>query len=254
VRWGSPIYPGKHAVERASQPAFIMATSGEAVTNAELEARSNRLAHLLRARGLARLDHYAIFMENNARYLEGCVASPSETGQQFCLTILTSETFRRQTYPPRDADSDPEAVFRRVLRCGRSVALRTVVAFDNHHIPRGVRSTQGFRMCVLGRVPASECRLVVLELQNYSTAGHATFHDGAASSACNETAAEFCNYWPGRVLVGLIAIWIRDIHLEDPISFVRHRSGVLFTAAALAHLMRAPLTKSRQTGRRAETG
>jgi hypothetical protein len=32
-----------------------MATSGEAVTNAELEARSNRLAHLLRARGLVRL-------------------------------------------------------------------------------------------------------------------------------------------------------------------------------------------------------
>lgn len=58
-----------------------------------------------------------------------------------CLTILTGQTFRGRTYPPRDADSDPEAVFRRVLRCGPSVALRTVVAFDNHHIPRGVRST-----------------------------------------------------------------------------------------------------------------
>lgn len=68
------MYPGKHAVERANQPAFIMANSGQAVTYAELEARSNRLAHLLRAQGLAPLDHFSIFMENNARYLECCVA------------------------------------------------------------------------------------------------------------------------------------------------------------------------------------
>jgi long-chain acyl-CoA synthetase len=44
------------------------------VTYAELEAGSNRLAHLLRNRGLKRLDHYAIFMENNSRYLEACGA------------------------------------------------------------------------------------------------------------------------------------------------------------------------------------
>jgi long-chain acyl-CoA synthetase len=51
-----------------------MAQSGETVTYAELEARTNRLAHFLRNRGLKRLDHYAIFMENNARYLECCGA------------------------------------------------------------------------------------------------------------------------------------------------------------------------------------
>jgi long-chain acyl-CoA synthetase len=51
-----------------------MAGTGEAVSYAELEARSNRLAHLFRKRGLKRLDHYAIFMENNNRYLECCGA------------------------------------------------------------------------------------------------------------------------------------------------------------------------------------
>jgi long-chain acyl-CoA synthetase len=51
-----------------------MAQSGATVTYAELEARTNRLAHFLRNRGLKRLDHYAIFMENNARYLECCGA------------------------------------------------------------------------------------------------------------------------------------------------------------------------------------
>ena len=68
------MYTGKHAHLRPLQPAFIMAGSGEALTYAELEARSNRLAHLFRARGLRRLDHYAIFMENNSRYLEACGA------------------------------------------------------------------------------------------------------------------------------------------------------------------------------------
>src|SRR3954452_15630647 len=68
------MYPGQHARLRPLQPAFIMAATGETVTYRELEARSNRLAHLLRKRGLERLDHYSIFMENNSRYLEACGA------------------------------------------------------------------------------------------------------------------------------------------------------------------------------------
>src|SRR5574342_354303 len=68
------MYAGRHARERAGQAAFVMAGSGEAVTYGEYEARSNRLAHLLRNRGLKRLDHYSIFMENNSRYLEACGA------------------------------------------------------------------------------------------------------------------------------------------------------------------------------------
>jgi len=68
------MYTGKHAHLRPLQPAFIMAETGEAVTYREMEARANRLAHLLRQRGLKRLDHYAIFMENNSRYLEACAA------------------------------------------------------------------------------------------------------------------------------------------------------------------------------------
>jgi long-chain acyl-CoA synthetase len=68
------MYPGIHAKPRADQAAFIMAQSGEAVSYAELEARTNRLAHFLRNRGLQRLDHYSICMENNARYIECCGA------------------------------------------------------------------------------------------------------------------------------------------------------------------------------------
>ena len=68
------MYTGKQARLRPLQPAFIMASTGETVTYRELDGRSNRLAHLFRSRGLKRLDHYAVFMENNGRYLEACGA------------------------------------------------------------------------------------------------------------------------------------------------------------------------------------
>lgn len=68
------MYPGHHATAHPDRAAFIMASTGETVSYAELEARANRLAHLLRAHGLKRLDHFSIFMENNNRYLEACAA------------------------------------------------------------------------------------------------------------------------------------------------------------------------------------
>jgi long-chain acyl-CoA synthetase len=86
------MYPGHHAAARAKEPALIMAQSGEVVTYAELEARSNRLAHLFRAHGLRRVDHYAIFMENNARYIE-CCSVGARTGLYYtCVnSFLTPE-------------------------------------------------------------------------------------------------------------------------------------------------------------------
>ncbi len=86
------MYAGKYAQQHADRPAFIMANTGEAVSYAELEARSNRLAHLLRARGLQRLDHYAIFMENNSRFVEACMAG-ERTGLYYtCVNAyLTAE-------------------------------------------------------------------------------------------------------------------------------------------------------------------
>jgi len=86
------MYPGTMVKSRPQQPAFIMAQSGESVTYAELEKRTNRLAHFLRANGLRRLDHFAIFMENNARYVECCGAG-ERTGLYFtCVnSYLTPE-------------------------------------------------------------------------------------------------------------------------------------------------------------------
>ena len=68
------MYPNTDAVDYAERAAFIMASTGETVTYEAFNARSNRLAHLLRAAGLRHQDHYAIMMENNDRYMEACAA------------------------------------------------------------------------------------------------------------------------------------------------------------------------------------
>ena len=69
-----------------------MASTGEEVTHAELEARANRLAHALRDHGLAPGDHYSIFMENNDRYLEACAAGERSGLYYTCInSYLTAE-------------------------------------------------------------------------------------------------------------------------------------------------------------------
>ena len=86
------MYPGKYAQEHPGKAAFIMAESGEVVSYGDYGARCNRLAHLLRARGLKRLDHYAIFMENQVRYMESCGAGERSGLYYTCVnSYLTAE-------------------------------------------------------------------------------------------------------------------------------------------------------------------
>jgi long-chain acyl-CoA synthetase len=86
------MYPGKYAHTQPDHPAVIMAGSGETISYGALEARSNRLAHLLRARGLARLDHFSIFMENHPRYVECCAAGERAGYYYTCVnSYLTAD-------------------------------------------------------------------------------------------------------------------------------------------------------------------
>ncbi len=63
-------YPGHWAQTTPERPAVIMSGSGETVTYAQLDERSNRLAQLLHGAGLRAGDHIALFMENNPRFHE----------------------------------------------------------------------------------------------------------------------------------------------------------------------------------------
>ena len=64
------MHPSHHARTHPDKPAYVMAASGETVTYADLDARSNQGAHLFRSLGLKAGDGVALFMDNGPRYYE----------------------------------------------------------------------------------------------------------------------------------------------------------------------------------------
>ena len=61
-------HPAVWAAKTPDRPAVIDARDGSVITYAQVEARSNQVAHLMRAAGLAPGDHAAVFMENRPDY------------------------------------------------------------------------------------------------------------------------------------------------------------------------------------------
>jgi len=64
------VYPGIWAERFPDKPAAVHAVTGERLTYAELNDRSNQLAQLMWAEGLRAGDHAAIFMENHLGFFE----------------------------------------------------------------------------------------------------------------------------------------------------------------------------------------
>src|SRR5262245_61434596 len=86
------MYAGHRYAQHPDRAAFIMAGSGETVSYAEHEQRTNRLAHLLRSEGVQRLGHFAIFMESNSRYVECCGAGERAGLYYTCInSYLTAD-------------------------------------------------------------------------------------------------------------------------------------------------------------------
>ena len=105
-----------------------MASTGEAVSYRDFEARCNKLAHLLRAYGLERLDHMSILMENNDRYLEACSAGGAirlvlHAGQ--LLPDGRGGRVHRRQQRIEGADHVAREARRRARRGGRLPAART---------------------------------------------------------------------------------------------------------------------------------
>ena len=65
-------HPKIHAVTHPEKPAVIMAGSGQTISFAQLDANSNRAAHLFRSLGLGHGDTIAICMENRAEFFDLC--------------------------------------------------------------------------------------------------------------------------------------------------------------------------------------
>jgi len=80
------MHPCHFAATAPDRAAYIMAGSGETVTYKELEDRSNQCAQLFRSIGLKPGDGIAIYMENNARFLELCWAAQRSGLYYTCIS------------------------------------------------------------------------------------------------------------------------------------------------------------------------
>lgn len=69
------MYPGTHAKRTPNKTAVVLASSGDVLTYGELNDRSTRLAHVLRAGGLRVGDRLAIVMGNDLDYVVACWAA-----------------------------------------------------------------------------------------------------------------------------------------------------------------------------------
>jgi acyl-CoA synthetase (AMP-forming)/AMP-acid ligase II len=63
-------FPSTYADSAPDRPAVIVGSTGQALTYGDLDRRSNRVAHLLRERGLGVGDHVAVLLENRTEFFE----------------------------------------------------------------------------------------------------------------------------------------------------------------------------------------
>jgi len=63
------MFPGDFAATNPNKPAIVMASTGQTITYAELDAEANRLARVFRDAGLQPDDHIAFCLENQPRFL-----------------------------------------------------------------------------------------------------------------------------------------------------------------------------------------
>ncbi len=68
-------HPSIHARTTPDKIAYRMAKSGDSITYARLDQRSNQGAHLLRSLGVGTGDHIALLMENSLAFMEICWAA-----------------------------------------------------------------------------------------------------------------------------------------------------------------------------------
>ena len=63
-------HPSAHVADKGDHPALVMGASGRVTTYRELDDASNRMAQLLRSRGLAPGDHIAVLLRNRHEWFD----------------------------------------------------------------------------------------------------------------------------------------------------------------------------------------
>ena len=117
------MHPSVHARLFPDRIAYQVVPSGEAVTYAQLDSRSNQAAHLLRSLGLRRGDAVAILLENHSRYHELAWAADRSGLYYTCVSTQLSVHDTAQVV----SDSGARVLFASRRTLATAQALRAAV-------------------------------------------------------------------------------------------------------------------------------
>ncbi|MES2058348.1 MAG: acyl-CoA synthetase [Pseudomonadota bacterium] len=95
------MHPSIHGAATPDKAALIVAETGETISFAELDRRSNRAAHLFRARGLAIGDTIALFLDNIPEFYD--IAWGAQRSGLFYVCISSKLTAPEVDYILRDS-------------------------------------------------------------------------------------------------------------------------------------------------------
>ncbi|TDM05357.1 MAG: acyl-CoA synthetase [Ideonella sp. MAG2] len=95
-----PLLSGSAEPVNPDKTAFEICETGESVSFAQLEARANQVAHLLRASGVTKGEHVALVMKNGRRLLEACFGM--DRAGVYYTTISTRLTATEAAYIVND--------------------------------------------------------------------------------------------------------------------------------------------------------
>src|SRR4051812_3975079 len=97
------MHPRAIAEAAPDRPAIIMGATGEVTTFAELDARSNQFAQLMRSRGVGQGGGIVIFAENHPRFLE--VTWGAQRAGAYYTTVNSHLTAEEAAYIVDDCDA-----------------------------------------------------------------------------------------------------------------------------------------------------
>lgn len=130
------MHPTQWASRRPDHPAIVMAGSGESLSYAELDAASNRGAHLFRDLGLKAGDVVALWSENRLDYLPVCWAA--ERAGLFFVPVSSRLKAAEADYILRDSGA-------------RALVLSAAIGAEAEALAREIAAADpAFPMFVLG--------------------------------------------------------------------------------------------------------
>jgi long-chain acyl-CoA synthetase len=162
------MHPSVHAVTHPDKPALIVAETGERVSYAELDARSNRAAQLFRAEGLTVGDTIALLLENTPEYFD--IVWGAQRAGLFFVCISSKLTASEADYIIADSGATLVVASASLAGVASGMAMDGMAAFSLGGAIAGWRSWED-AVAMMPAVPIADQRAGIDMLYSSGTTG-----------------------------------------------------------------------------------